>query len=251
MKILDVKVDNINQAKALEVIQGWLSKPGKHYITTPNLEFIQLAQKDLEFKEILNRADLAVPDSSRLGWLYDLKSQKKLLKKLLIFPLGIFPKITNLTQFDIVAGVDLMESLCELSSEKGFTVGFLGGVPGVAEKTKECLQKKFAGLKVELAEEGPARHLFFDDFAIPKLDILFVALGAPKQEKWIYKNLDKIPVKVAMGVGGAFDYLSGNVPRAPIWLRSLGLEWLFRLIIQPWRIKRQLKLVIFLLNTLY
>ena len=77
---------------------------------------------------------------------------------------------------------------------------------------------------------------------IPPLDLLFVALGHIKQEKWIAANLDKIPVHLAMGVGGAFDYLSGRVPRAPKWMRDLGFEWLFRLIMQPWRIKRQLAL---------
>ena len=78
------------------------------------------------------------------------------------------------------------------------------------------------------------------------MDILFVAFGFPKQEQWIAENLDKIPVKVAMGVGGAFDYISGNVPRSPVFIRKLGLEWLFRLIIQPWRLKRQLALFKFI-----
>jgi N-acetylglucosaminyldiphosphoundecaprenol N-acetyl-beta-D-mannosaminyltransferase len=78
------------------------------------------------------------------------------------------------------------------------------------------------------------------------IDILFVALGAPKQEFWINKNLDKIPVKVAIGVGGAFDYISGKTPRAPTFIRSVGLEWLFRLVVQPWRIKRQLALIEFI-----
>jgi len=77
------------------------------------------------------------------------------------------------------------------------------------------------------------------------IDILFVAFGAPKQEFWISENLDKIPVKIAIGVGGAFDYISGKIPRAPFFVRKLGMEWLFRLLVQPWRIKRQLSLIEF------
>jgi len=126
-----------------------------------------------------------------------------------------------------VIGVDLMEKLVDKSREWGVTLGFLGGGPGVAEACVERLQKKYPGIKVDFA----------------KADLLFVALGHPKQEKWIYQNLPKLDVKVAMGVGGAFDYLSGKLPRAPKWIRNIGLEWLFRLIIQPWRIKRQFKLL--------
>jgi len=85
---------------------------------------------------------------------------------------------------------------------------------------------------------------------IPQTDLLFIAFGPPKQEKWIANNLDKVPIKVAMGVGGAFDYLSGNVFRAPKWLRDLGMEWLFRLSLQPWRIKRQLSLLKFIFYVL-
>ena len=131
-----------------------------------------------------------------------------------------------------------MEGLIKLASEKGFTIGFLGGRCEVADKVVERLQKKYQNLKINYVAEEPGE--------IPKTDILFVAFGAPKQEKWIAENLEKIPVKVAMGVGGAFDYISGRVPRAPAWIRRLSLEWLFRLIIQPWRIKRQLKLLKYL-----
>jgi N-acetylglucosaminyldiphosphoundecaprenol N-acetyl-beta-D-mannosaminyltransferase len=85
-----------------------------------------------------------------------------------------------------------------------------------------------------------------DDLKDKKVDILFVAFGSPKQEIWLSENLKKLPVKVAMGVGGSFDFISGRVSRAPRILRALGLEWLFRLVIQPWRIKRQLSLLAFI-----
>ncbi len=288
MQILGVKVDQVSMDESISVVEGWLNDSGKHYITTPNLEFIKAAQQDLEFKNILNQSDLAIPDSSRLGWLKDLIAEKSFPKRLLIFLQFLTPKNGNLTpiksgliHFDTVAGVDLMERLCKRCSEKGFVVGLLGGGPGVAEKTAERLQKKYPGIKIRvvastdeslrvLSASSPIVHprrfapaasrwgaplaatpRDGPSFQIPKLDILFVALGAPKQEKWIAANLDKIPVKVAMGVGGSFDYLSGNIPRAPKWLRSLSFEWLFRLLVQPWRIKRQLKLAGFLIGQLF
>lgn len=207
--ILGVKIDDVTMDEALRIVEKWIWNPGKHYIVTPNPEFIMTAQKDLEFKKILNNADLSIPDGNGLK---------------------LSGKIKN-----NISGGDLMERLVALSSEKGFVVGLFGGLNGVAEKTAECLKKKYSGLKLNVVNEK----------LIP-VDILFVAFGAPKQEKWIYQNLSKLPVKIAMGVGGAFDYMSGKVPRAPKWIRDLGFEWLFRLIIQPWRIKRQISLIKYL-----
>lgn len=211
--ILGIKIDDITIDEALTQAEKWVINPGKHYIVTPNPEFIIAAQKDPVFKKILNEADLAIPDGVGLK---------------------ISGKIKN-----TFAGTDFMERLIQLSAEKSFAVGFLGGKDGVAEKCAECLKRKYPTLKVLFTSADT-------EVKIPPLDLLFVALGHVKQEKWIAKNLDKIPVHVAMGVGGAFDYLSGRVPRAPKWLRSLGLEWLFRLILQPTRIKRQLALLRYL-----
>lgn len=245
--ILGVKIDDLNMAEALSVVEKWIWNPGKHYIVTPNLEFILAAQKDREFKEILNKADLAIPDSSSLGLSYWLLNKSR-WERLLLWPLFFLP-VKQVLQFDVVPGTDLMESFCKLAAEKGFVVGFLGGEGEVAKKTSECLKKKYQGLTVAFAESGGE----VDDDGrlsstvnIPPCDILFVAFGHIKQEKWIAANLKNIPVKLAMGVGGAFDYLSGRVPRAPKWMRKLGFEWLFRLAAQPWRIKRQAALVKYL-----
>lgn len=239
-EVLGVKIDDVNLDQAVEIVLGWLSKPGKHFIVTPNPEFIVAAQDDEQFKEILNRADLSIPDGRGL-------------------------RIGS----DIVCttpGIDLMEELINKASDLGFTIGLLGGRNLVAKKAAECLRKSYPNLKINYAIQGPvipARRFEEASTLVVKAgiqstdylwipdqvrddkgtDILFVAFGQVKQEKWIAQNLGKIPVKVAMGVGGAFDYLSGIVPRAPKWMRDLGLEWLFRLTVQPWRIKRQLKLI--------
>lgn len=234
-QILGVKIDNLNMAEALAITEKWIWNPGRHYIVTPNPEMIVVAQKDLEFKKVLNQADMAIPDGAGLKLASDIEST--------------------------IPGVDFMEALCNLATEKGFTTGFLGGKGEVAKEAAKCLQEKYPGLKVVFAESGPtidkegnvlsikyygketnSAPLIHNTNPIPPCDLLFVAFGHIKQEKWIANNLDKIPVHVAMGVGGAFDYISGRVPRAPKWVRRLGFEWLFRLIIQPWRIKRQLVL---------
>lgn len=211
--ILGVKINDVNMPEALSVVEKWIWNPGKHYIVTPNPEMIVAAKYDPVFKKILNVADLSIPDGSGLK---------------------LSGKIKN-----ILAGTDFMEKLIELASEKAFTTGFLGGKDRVAKRCAECLLQKYPKLKVSFASGDT-------NAKIPPCDLLFVALGHKKQEKWIAQNLERIPVHVAMGVGGAFDYISGEVPRAPFWVRDLGLEWLFRLIIQPWRIKRQLALLKYL-----
>lgn len=254
--VLGVKIDDVNIDQTVNVVRGWLSKGGpastakrgeKHYIVTPNPEIVIMANEDKKLKNIINNADLAIPDGVGLKLAGD---------------------IENTTP-----GIDVMENLVKMAAEKGFTTGFLGGRDQVAKKTSECLKKKYPKLKVSFAtsggevdeegnilraqrevstktiiisKEGSRPPKTDSNNNLPSTDILFVAFGPPKQEKWIAKNLAKLDVKVAMGVGGAFDYLSGRVPRAPKWIRSLGLEWLFRLIIQPWRLKRQLALVEYL-----
>ncbi|MBI2597091.1 WecB/TagA/CpsF family glycosyltransferase [Candidatus Daviesbacteria bacterium] len=243
--VLGIKIDDVNINQAVEVVFGWLKEGGRRYIVTPNPEIVVMAQKDQELKNILNNADLVIPD-------------------------GVGLKIAT----DIVCntpGIDLMEALIKLSNGKGFTTAFLGGKEGVAEKAAECLLRKYPNLKIsftgsggeinengeligedlrfkiyDLRDKNVHKSLIVNRKSLPKADLLFIGFGPPKQEKWIAKNLNKLPVKIAMVVGGSLDYLSGQVPRAPKFIRSLGLEWLFRLIIQPWRIRRQLALLKYL-----
>lgn len=251
--ILRVRVDKVTMSKAVAVVEEWIKKPfdklrAGHYIVTPNPEFLMLAQKDEAFRTILNKSDLAIPDGSRLGWASSVLQEKNFLKKILIWLTFLFPP-KHLMQFDIVSGVDLMERLCQASTDWGSTIGLLGGRDRVAEKTAECLKKKYPGLKVVFTDSGG--EVGFDSrlprlLRLPKIDILFVAFGQGKQEKWIAQNLKKLPVKVMMGVGGSFDEISGIVPKSPKIISDLKLKWLFRLITQPWRIKRQFQLVKFL-----
>lgn len=222
VQIFGIGFTKANTDEVLEFITKGLQKEQKkYYIVTPNPELLVMAQKDKAYANILNGAKLALPDG--IGVVLASKLLGKPLKQ----------RIT---------GVDLVENLCRRVSKQPVTVGFLGSKPGIAELTAECLQKKYPGLKVELVAQE-----WSEDLNIKKVDILFVAFGSPKQEVWITKNLQNLPVKVAVGVGGAFDFISGKIPRAPQVLQRLGLEWLFRLFIQPWRIRRQLSLIYFII----
>lgn len=253
--ILGVKIDRVSMDEIIQTVGYWVHSRGKHYITTPNIEFIILARKDEIFRKILNNSNLAVPDSSRFGWILNVLRAKNLLNKLVVWPFFIFPTSPPLIRFEHATGIDLMERLIKEGCDWGVTMGFLGGGSGVAKKLKECLARKYPKLKITYCSEGgvidkEGNEMDVSKYVIPDTDILFVAFGAPKQEKWIAKNLKKYPVKVMIGVGGAFDYLSGKIPRAPWFLRNFGFEWLFRFIRQPWRIKRIWNLVKFVFGVL-
>lgn len=248
-KILAVWITNAKRDKILEYIFTSLTNSTKnYYIVTPNPEMLVYAASHPSFSSILNNAELALCDGVGVYW------GAQVLKN---------PLTERFT------GVELVEKVCEKASKQLIRIGFLGGRPGVAEKAVECLTQKYPGLTVTYVSDGreegypeqkedkgeggqvssrvdghthplkTTRHSISD---IPPLDILFVAFGFPKQEEWMAQHLNKIPVRVMVGVGGAFDFLSGRVWRAPKWVQNVGLEWLFRLVIQPWRLKRQLAL---------
>jgi N-acetylglucosaminyldiphosphoundecaprenol N-acetyl-beta-D-mannosaminyltransferase len=188
---------------------------------------IVYARRDNHFREILNRARIALPDGVGIM---------------------IAGKVVGHQLRERITGTDMVELICREVSEKPINVGFLGGRNGVAEKTANCLKKKYPDLSVSfVGEEWEGRESDAQGLAKSKTDILFVAFGFPKQEEWMASQSEKSKITVMMGVGGAFDYLSGQVPRAPSVIRSLGFEWLYRLIRQPWRIKRQLALFSFAL----
>ena len=219
--LLGVGFADLNEQEVLEfIITGLPNQSEKYYIVTPNPELLVMAGKDKNYQGVLNNAKLALPDG--IGVMIAGKIMGKQLR-------------------ERIHGVDLVKSLCREVSKQPITVGFLGAGSNIAEKTVECLKEKYPGLKVGLVAKEWSESL-----KDKQVDILFVAFGSPKQEIWISENLEKLPAKVVIGVGGAFDFISGKVRRAPLFMRKIGLEWLFRLIIQPWRIKRQLRLIQFI-----
>ncbi|MBI2600958.1 WecB/TagA/CpsF family glycosyltransferase [Candidatus Daviesbacteria bacterium] len=220
--VLGVKINDITLDEAIKIAEKLINAPGKYYIVTPNPEIIVAAQKDLRYKNILNDADLAIPDGIGLKFSGKVKNR--------------------------VTGVDFVEKLIGLCAQKGYTVSFLGGEEGVAEKAKERLKAQYQNISVKFAGSGgrfdkEGNLLSGQSAKIPPSDVLLVALGPGKQEKWIAANLKNTPVKLFIAVGGTLDYLSGNISRAPKFVRNLGLEWFYRVILQPWRIKRQLALI--------
>lgn len=219
MKILGVKIDSLSADQIKNELGRFFFK-GQHQIVLPYSLFLLQAQKDDNFKEVLNQASLSIADG---------------------FGPALAAKIIAQKKINRFSGIDLVHLLCEVSKENKKSIFLLGGQEHVAAKTARVLKKNHKGLKVA----GTYRGFDFEDNYVinyiinSRADILLVALGMPKQEKWIAQNLRKMPnVKIAVGVGGAFDFISGNVKRAPKWMQKIGLEWLFRLVVQPWRIKK-------------
>ena len=223
-KILDVKIDGLSFSQVKQKITQFLNTPGLKQIVTVNPEFVLAAQKDREFKKILNQAELSVPDG---------------------FGLKIAGIILEEKIGERITGVDLTWELAKMAAEKGDSIFLLGARSGVAEKTAKRLKFLYPNLKIAGTYAGkPEEGGIIERINKSGADILLVAFGAPKQEKFIYQHHHELKCKLAMGVGGTFDYISGIMPRAPRWMRSLGLEWLYRLIKQPSRLGRIFRAVI-------
>jgi N-acetylglucosaminyldiphosphoundecaprenol N-acetyl-beta-D-mannosaminyltransferase len=233
--ILGLPVDGITYAEWLDLIDQWVKtgiRPA--HVCTINPEFIMIARHDPNFRNILQRADLCVPDG--VGLLWAAKRRK--------IPLP-----------QRVTGSDGVPIIAERAAQKGWRLFFLGAAPAIADQAANILRNKFPDLQIVGTYSGsPAPD---EEDALVQMvnesdaDILFVAYGAPEQDKWIARNLPRLQVKMAMGVGGSFDFIAGTVPRAPLWMQKMGLEWLFRLYLQPWRIRRMLRLPLFVLAVLF
>ncbi|KKC29061.1 teichoic acid biosynthesis protein [Caldanaerobacter subterraneus subsp. pacificus DSM 12653] len=207
--------------EAVEILKGYLKEDRIHIVATPNAEIIMMAQKDEEYKKILNETNLNVPDGSGV-----------------VFASKVFNKPLK----ERVAGFDLMMEFVKWASHKDVSIYLLGAKPEVVEKAQSNLKNLYPSLKIVGFHHGyfneKEEENIIEDINKRAAQVLFVALGAPKQEKWIYKNKEKLKVKIAMGVGGSFDVIAGKAKRAPEIYRKLGLEWLYRLIQEPWRYKR-------------
>ena len=239
--ILGVKIDNVTMAEALERVRGFFKSAHRAYVVTPNPEMVSAARKDKEFTQILNQADLVIPDGVGLVW----------ASRLWGAPLK-----------ERVAGTDLFLNLCEEAARRGGQIFLLEGPAGLhtAEAAAKELKRRYPKIKIagtlvtdDSPENDPKTVQLINQSARQPIDLLFIAYGHGKQERWIKRNLSKLNVKVAMGVGGAFDFVAGQQKRAPEKIRKLGLEWLYRLVKkqpkQSWRIRRQLALLPFIFST--
>jgi N-acetylglucosaminyldiphosphoundecaprenol N-acetyl-beta-D-mannosaminyltransferase len=213
-------------ADVLAAIPELMARPGLHQLATVNPEFVMAAQKDGEFMRILQQAELCLPDGVGLLW-----ASRRLGYRL--------P--------ERVAGSDLVYHLASLAADHGWRLFLLGAAPGVAEEAATILQGRYPGLIVAGTYAGspdPAENeAIVARINAGQADMLYVAYGAPRQDKWIARNQEALPtVRLAMGVGGALDFITGRAIRAPRWLQRLGLEWLYRLFREPWRWRRMLAL---------
>jgi N-acetylglucosaminyldiphosphoundecaprenol N-acetyl-beta-D-mannosaminyltransferase len=220
--ILNVKVHALTNDRTLALIEQFVASGQPHQLVTVNPEFVVAAQQDEAFRQIINNAALALPDGIGL-----LKAAR-------------FLKTTPLPER--VPGSDLVVKLAELSHHKGYRIYFLGAWEDVAEKAIEKLKRDYPQLQVAGCFAGsPAleeNEAIVQRILTARPDILLVAYGAPKQDKWIARNLERLQIPVCIGVGGSFDFIAGTARRAPAWLQRLGLEWLHRLLMQPWRWRR-------------
>ncbi|MDX2140799.1 MAG: WecB/TagA/CpsF family glycosyltransferase [Chloroflexota bacterium] len=234
LSLLGLPIDAVTYDDWLRLIGEWVAAGDRcHHVCTMNPEFVMIAQQDVNFRNILQRADLRVPDGVGLLWAARRRGR----------PLP-----------QRVTGSDGVPIIAAAAAQQGWRLFLLGAAEGVADKAAAALRRQHPTLQVVGTYSGsPAPQ---DEDRLVEIvnasgaDILFVAFGAPEQDKWIARNLPRLKPKMAMGVGGTFDFIAGIVPRAPLWMQRLGLEWLFRLYLQPWRIGRMLRLPRFVLAVL-
>ncbi len=231
--ILGAYVDLVNTQQALQRIKQLIMNRKPAHIITLNAEIVYQAQEDAELLRIINAADLVTPDGIGIVW----------AGKKLGYPVQ-----------ERVTGIDLLYLLCEQSVKEDWKIYLLGAAPGVAEAAGKKLSQSYSGLKICGVHDGyfSAEGLNGIVEEIQELhpDILLVALGAPRQEFWIHQYKDELAVPVSIGVGGSFDVVAGMKERAPEWMIKVNLEWLYRLLKEPSRFKRQLALPKFVIEVL-
>ena len=224
--ILGVRVDDVTMDEAVAQVLAWVRQGAPRLVVTPNPEFVMAARADADFAAILQTADLATPDGIGLV----------IAARLLGEPLR-----------STVPGIDLIEALAPRAAAVGQRWFLLGGAPGVARLAASRLQERFPGLVIAGATDGEPGvshdHATRQAVAaVAPVDILLVAYGAPRQERWLARNLAASGATIGIGVGGTFNFIAGVSRRPPRVVQRFGLGWLFRLVTEPWRWRRQLAL---------
>lgn len=225
-ELFDIMIDNVNMDECIKKIDELIIKNKNAYVVTPNVDHIVKLQYDTEFMEIYKNADLVLADGVPIIWASRLLG-KSLKEK--------------------VSGSDLFPKLCEYAADKGYKVFFLGAREGVAKQAEVNLLRKYPELNV-VGTYSPKFGFESDIEENTKIlkmlkesspDILFVGVGAPKQEKWIYKNKNNYNIPVSLGIGASFDFIAGSTKRAPLWMQKIGLEWFYRFMKEPRRMFRR------------
>ena len=233
-EIMGVGFDPVTMDQAQAEMASYALQNASHLVVTANPEMVMRARGDQLLAEILARADLVVADGIGVVW------ASRMLQKAVP---------------ERIPGIELAEGLLCQAAQEGWTVFLLGAAEGVARQAATKLQQRLPGLKIVgthhgYFQAGPEEDVIIQEIQEKKPHILLVALGVPRAEKWLAAHLGTMKVSVAMGVGGSFNVWAGVDRRAPLWMRNIHLEWLYRLIRQPWRIKRLLVLPVFVLLVL-
>jgi N-acetylglucosaminyldiphosphoundecaprenol N-acetyl-beta-D-mannosaminyltransferase len=232
--LFSIPIQNATMDDAVQFITGKTAATATKHICFVNSDCVNITTTDKEYLSILQQADAVYADG--IG----MKIAGIILKK---------PIRQN------VNGTDLFPPLCKTLEEENKRIFLLGGQPGIADRVREYIHTHYPRLSV-----AGVQHGFFNDddekeilrrIAVEKPDVLLVALGVPLQEKWIFTHQASLGAGVAIGVGGLFDFYSGRIPRAPYWMRKIGLEWLFRFYQEPRRLWKRYFIgnIVFLLRT--
>lgn len=224
--VLGVRISVIDQDRAREILFDAVRTGRRGYVTVTGVHGVMEAQDDADFRAILNNALLTTPDGMPMVWMGRLQGQRRIAR---------------------VYGPDLLLNLCEHSRAENFSHFFYGGVAGVADELARQLQQRFPGLEVRGTYTPPFRPLNREELSeLQKRieetcpDFFWVGLSTPKQERFMAEHLDLLPqTKIMLGVGAAFDLLTGRVKQAPVWMQRSGLEWLFRLSQEPRRLGKR------------
>lgn len=238
--VLGIPIDNLQMGEALDRIEAFVDTgrvTGQvHQITTVNADFVVNALRDAELRFILQNADMATADGMPLVW---------------------GSRLLGVPMRGRLAGADLVPALAERAAQKGMSIYLLGAAPGIADSAAEILKDRYPGLKIVGVKSPPYASIqemdpsIVDEINVSQPDILFVAFGNPKQEKWISMYRNRLRVPVAMGVGGSLDFITGNIQRAPIWMQQSGLEWFHRFLQEPRRLWRRYVVDIFIFSILF
>jgi len=231
--VLGVSIDVVTMAQAVSKLEDYIKEGKPRFVATANAEMVMNALQDTQLATALASADLVVPDGAGVVWAARYLGQ-------------VIP--------ERVAGYDLVQEMLAKAAVQRYRIYFFGGAPDVAMEASKVAAMRYPGLQVV-----GVRHGFFSKEEEPALikevqdmnpDILLVALGVPRQEKWLATHLTELNVPVAIGVGGTFDVMAGIARRAPVWMQRSSLEWLFRLLCQPKRFVRMLALPAFVLRVM-
>ena len=223
LNVLDVGFLSISMDEVLSIISDVVKTGRKESVSFINADCLNISSKDEQYRSILNSQTIVLPDGAGMNIACRMIGERL---------------EANLN------GTDLLPELCEVSRQNDFSMFLLGAAPGVAARMKENLENSYPGLNIVGEQDGYFDHETGNQEIIDKINsvtpnILLVAFGAPRQEKWIHQHRDKINSNLLIGVGGLFDFYSGDKKRAPLWMRNVGMEWLYRLYLEPGRLWRR------------